>query len=219
MLFRQRRPCSTRYKSRTGIRYPTLTNDPRRSLKCISPKTVPHTTRPLDSWAALPNSYPNALRAMQGGSLYHFYYGLWYDPAERRTHDLLCKRRTCYRLSQPNTVRATQVCHATDTGHDTPPVSGYKHRADLSLCFPLMWNITLEYTTTHFNVLGQTRSWNPSSTFHTHQRTLNFMMLIWWLSVRSSGESVPYPPGLEPRTCGVWIHYAIHSQLLLKLFF
>ena len=35
----------------------------------------------LDSWAALPNSYPNALRAKQGGSLYHFYYGLWYDPA------------------------------------------------------------------------------------------------------------------------------------------
>ena len=34
----------------------------------------------LDSWAALPNSYPNALRAMQGGSLYHFYDGLWYDP-------------------------------------------------------------------------------------------------------------------------------------------
>ena len=30
----------------------------------------------LDSWAALPNSYPNALRAMQGGSLYHFYDGL-----------------------------------------------------------------------------------------------------------------------------------------------
>ena len=26
----------------------------------------------LDSWAALPNSYPYALRAMQGGSLYHF---------------------------------------------------------------------------------------------------------------------------------------------------
>ena len=39
----------------------------------------------LDSWAALPNSYPNALRAMQGGSLYHFYDGLWYDPAEMQT--------------------------------------------------------------------------------------------------------------------------------------
>ena len=34
----------------------------------------------LDSRAALPNSYPNALRAMQGGSLYHFNQGLWYNP-------------------------------------------------------------------------------------------------------------------------------------------
>ena len=40
----------------------------------------------LDSRAALPNSYPNACMPMQGGSLYHFYDGLWYDPAERRTH-------------------------------------------------------------------------------------------------------------------------------------
>ena len=52
----------------------------------------------LDSWAALPNSYPNACMPMQGGSLYHFYDGLWYDPAERRTHDLPCERRTRYRL-------------------------------------------------------------------------------------------------------------------------
>ena len=37
----------------------------------------------LDSWAALPNSNPNACMPMQGGSLYHFYDGLWYDPAER----------------------------------------------------------------------------------------------------------------------------------------
>ena len=58
----------------------------------------------LDSWAALPNSYPNALRAMQGGSLYNFYDGLWYDPAESRTHDLRCESRTRYRLSQPDTV-------------------------------------------------------------------------------------------------------------------
>ena len=42
----------------------------------------------IDSWAALPNSNPNACMPMQGGSLYHFYDGLWYDPAERRTHDL-----------------------------------------------------------------------------------------------------------------------------------
>ena len=60
--------------------------------------------RLLDSWAALPNSYPNACMPMQGGSLYHFYDGLWYDPAERRTHDLPCERRTRYRLSQPDTT-------------------------------------------------------------------------------------------------------------------
>ena len=48
----------------------------------------------LDSRAALPNSNPNARVPMQGGSLYHFYDGLWYDPAERRTHDLPCERRT-----------------------------------------------------------------------------------------------------------------------------
>ena len=59
----------------------------------------------LDSWAALPNSYPNACMPMQGGSLYHFYDCLWYDPAERRTHDLPCERGTRYRLSQPDTVQ------------------------------------------------------------------------------------------------------------------
>ena len=59
----------------------------------------------LDSWAALSNSYPNACMPMQGGSLYHFYDGLWYDPAERRTHDLPCERRTRYRLSQPDTAK------------------------------------------------------------------------------------------------------------------
>ena len=59
----------------------------------------------LDSWAALPNSNPNACVPLQEGSLHHFYDGLWYDPTERRTHDLPCERRTRYRLSQPDTVR------------------------------------------------------------------------------------------------------------------
>ena len=53
----------------------------------------------LDSWAAQLNSYHIACMPMQGGSLYHFYDGLWYDPAERRTHDLPCERRTRYRPS------------------------------------------------------------------------------------------------------------------------
>ena len=55
-----------------------------------------------------------------------------------------------------------------------------------------------EYITTHFNVLGQTRSGHPSSTFQTHQRMLKFRMLSLWLSVRSSVESVPYPPCANP---------------------
>ena len=28
------------------------------------------------------------------------------------------------------------------------PVTGYRHRVDLSLCYSLMWNLTLEYTAT-----------------------------------------------------------------------
>ena len=47
----------------------------------------------LDSWAALPNSNPNACVPMQGGNLYHFYDGLLYDPAERRTHDRVIPKR------------------------------------------------------------------------------------------------------------------------------
>ena len=58
----------------------------------------------LDSRAALSNSYPNTLRAMQGGSLYHFYDGLWYDPAGTRTHDLPCEGRARLPLSQPDTA-------------------------------------------------------------------------------------------------------------------
>ena len=85
------------------------------------------------------------------------------------------------------------------TQDTTPhPVIVYRHGANLSLCYPLMWNVTLEYTATHFNVLGETRPGNPSPTFHTHQRTLNFnhtqqrtlnLMLLWWLTVASSVES------------------------------
>ena len=87
----------------------------------------------------------------------------------------------------------------------------YRHGAHLLLCYLLMWNITLEYTATHFNVFGQTRLGHPSPTFHTHQQTLNFIISIWWLSVRISVESVTYPLSLETGTCGVRIHYAIPS--------
>ena len=96
------------------------------------------------------------------------------------------------------------------------PVTVYRHGADLSLCFPLMWNVILEYTTTHFNVLGQTGPENPSQTFHTHQQTLNFMILIWWLSVRSSVEAYcTYRVlNLKPVVCES-IMLSARSQMLL----
>ena len=63
------------------------------------------------------------------------------------------------------------------TQDTTPhPVTVYRHGTDLLLCYPFMLNVTLEYTATHFNVLGETRPGNPSPTFHTHQRTLNLML-------------------------------------------
>ena len=75
------------------------------------------------------------------------------------------------------------------TQDTTPhPVTVNRHGADLSLCYPLMWNVTLEYTATHCNVLGETRPGNPSPIFHTHQRTL-YLMLSWWSTVGSSVES------------------------------
>ena len=36
------------------------------------------------------------------------------------------------------------------------PVTVNRHGADLSLCYPLMWNVTLEYTAIHLNVFGKT---------------------------------------------------------------
>ena len=36
------------------------------------------------------------------------------------------------------------------------PVTVYSHMTDLLLCYPLMWNVTLEYTATHFIVLSMT---------------------------------------------------------------
>ena len=47
------------------------------------------------------------------------------------------------------------LSHMLQTQDTTPhPIPVYRHGADLSLCYPLMWNVTLEYTATHFNVLG-----------------------------------------------------------------
>ena len=105
------------------------------------------------------------------------------------------------------------------TQDTTPhPVTVYRHGANLSLCYPSMWNVTLEYTATHFNVLGETRPGNPSPTFHTHQRTFN-LMLSWWSTVGSSVEStVPTGSWTRDLWCANPVRYPLaHSDFLVAL--
>ena len=105
------------------------------------------------------------------------------------------------------------------TQDTTPhPVTVYRHGANLSLCYPSMWNVTLEYTATHFNVLGETRPGNPFPTFHTHQRTFN-LMLSWWSTVGSSVEStVPTGSWTRDLWCANPVRYPLaHSDFLLFL--
>ena len=72
----------------------------------------------LDSRDALLDSNPNTLRAKQGGSLYHFSDGLWYDPAGRRTSDHsqfhtlpgLLDSWAALSDSNPNALHAKQGC-------------------------------------------------------------------------------------------------------------
>ena len=60
------------------------------------------------------------------------------------------------------------------------PVTVYRHRADLSLCHPLIWNVTLEYTATHFNVFGSDPTGEilsrPST--HTSKRSTDSGMVV-----------------------------------------
>ena len=87
----------------------------------------------LDSWAALPNSNPNACVSMQECSLYHFYEGLWYDPAGRRTPDLLCEANSRPTVREADTLTTEPTRHGTlsqytETGHPTHPITVYRHR-------------------------------------------------------------------------------------------
>ena len=52
------------------------------------------------------------------------------------------------------------------------PITVCRHRADLLLCYPSMWNATLENTATHFNVLGKTEpKILPRPPTHTSERS------------------------------------------------
>ena len=80
------------------------------------------------------------------------------------------------------TNELSQKCHAADTGHDTQPYHSIQTqgRPIVVLSIDVERHTGIHNYGTHFNVLGQTRSRNPSPNFHTHQRMHNSMMLIWW---------------------------------------
>ena len=128
----------------------------------------------LDSWAALPNSNPNACVPMQGGSLYHFYDGLWYDPAERRTHDLPCERRTRYRLSQPDTVYQEVIQGRANINVSYNWAAQIKHILDES-GFTYVWN-----TSNQFDVLPNFLS--------IKQRIIDQYMQLWSSNINESSK-------------------------------
>ena len=86
------------------------------------------------------------------------------------------------------------------TQDTTPhPVTVYRHGANLSLCYPSMWNVTLEYTATHFNVLGK----RPDrKSFHNLPHTPANAQLY---------DAVMVVVSRELGTCVVRIHYTIRS--------
>ena len=90
------------------------------------------------------------------------------------------------------------------------PVTVYRHRADLSLCYPYWcgtshWNRQLPILMS--SVRPDRGIFRRPSTLKSERANAQF-----YGAVRNSVESVPYPPGLEPGTCGVRIHYTNHSH-------
>ena len=69
-----------------------------------------------------------------------------------------------------------------------------------------MWDVPLEYTTIHFNVLSKTRPGKASSTFHTLPANAQLYNTVMLVASRKLGRKCTVPG-----TCGVQIHYAIRS--------
>ena len=50
------------------------------------------------------------------------------------------------------------------------PVTVCRHGVDLSLCYPLMWNVAMEYTATHLSWVTPDLEILPRSSTHTSER-------------------------------------------------
>ena len=87
------------------------------------------------------------------------------------------------------------------------PITVHRHWANISLCYPLMWNVTqlpilMSWVRPHQEIL-------PRPSTHTSKRST-----LWCCYGGCQSEArkkVPYQPGLEPGTCGVRIHNTIRS--------
>ena len=77
-----------------------------------------------------------------------------------------------------------QECQTANTGRDTPPVTVYRHGANLLPCYPLM--LTLHWNTYLTILMSWVRPyWEILPNLPYTQHTLNSVLLLWWQSVRS----------------------------------
>ena len=60
-----------------------------------------------------------------------------------------------------------------------------------------MWNVTLEYSTTHFNVMSQIRLANPSPTFHTHTANTQLHDTVMVVVSQKLGRKCTVPGPME----------------------
>ena len=106
----------------------------------------------------------------------------WFEPVLPKVNFFRCllgfniafKPLTSYRVSTClqqwffDQCAAAQECHATDTGHDTRPCHSIQSQGRPVAVLSIDMERHTGIHNYHFNVLGQTRSGNPSLTFHTH---------------------------------------------------
>ena len=92
------------------------------------------------------------------------------------------------------------------------PITVYRHRVDLLLCYSLMWNVTLEYTTINFNVLGKTRpEILPRPSTHSELYNGGMVVVSWELGRKYRTHRVVNP---GPAVCE-FITLSARLQLLL----
>ena len=97
---------------------------------------------------------------------------------------------------------ATQECHAGDSGHDT-----YHSIHTWGQPVVVLSIVVERHTGIHnYPMICLTRSGNPSLTFYTHQRMLNFMMLLYMVVISQKPGRKCTMPSLELGICGMRIH-------------